>query len=293
MTELLKAFEDELVREDKTPITIRNYTNDISLYERWLQETYGEGLDPAKTCERDIIEYRSFLGTVKAAAPKTINRRLASLTKFYEWCVARGMAQKNPAKGIKGMAITLPAPKALDTASLRKLLRAVHAHDNAKHIAIIELLCGSGCRVGELISVQKSQVKIGERSGSVMITNGKGRAAREIPLNLDVRKALAKWLEIRPDTSSPYLFVNQRGQKLTASGIWRIVKQYGELARISDLTIHALRHTVLTRLVREFGCDLVSVARISGHKNVQTLSVYTQPSQEAMEAMMEKLSFTG
>jgi site-specific recombinase XerD len=49
---------------------------------------------------------------------------------------------------------------------------------------------------------------------------------------------------------------------------------------------------VLTRLIREYGQDLVSVARISGHKNIQTLSIYSQPSKEDMEKMMEKLAFT-
>lgn len=292
MDNLLKAFQEELAREDKTPVTVRNYVNDLSLFQRWLHETYGEDLDPAKTCERDIVEYRSFLATVKAAAPTTINRRLASLIKFYDFCVARGMAKRNPAKGVKGIAITLPPPKALDAASLRRLLRMVHAHGNPKHIAMIEVLCGSACRVGELISLQKSQVKIGERSGSMLVANGKGRAAREIPLNTDVRKALARWLEVRPDSGSPYIFINQRGEQMTPSGVWRIVKHYGEFAKIPDLTIHSLRHSVLTRLVRELGYDLVSVARISGHRNVQTLSVYTQPSKEATEEMMEKLGFT-
>lgn len=292
MTDLLKRFADELLREDKTPTTIRNYTNDISLFSHWLAETYGDELDPAKTCERDIIEYRSYLGTVKAAAPKTINRRLASITKFFDWCINRGLSKTNPAKGVKGIAITPPLPKALDNTSLRRLLREVHVHGNLKHIAILELLCGSGARVGELVAIQVNHVKLGDRSGYVSITNGKGRSAREVPLHLDVRKALAVWLEVRPSVPCPYLFVNQRGLQMTPSGIWRIVKQYAQFAGIPDLTIHKLRHTVLTRLVRELGCDLITVARISGHKNIQTLSVYTQPSREDLEKTMERLSFT-
>lgn len=291
MTDLLKGFADALLREDKTPTTIRNYTNDISLFGSWMLETYGEKLEPARTCERDIIEYRSYLGTVKAAAPKTINRRLASITKFYDWCVSQGLSRANPAKQVKGIAITPPLPKALDNTSLRRLLREVHVHCNPKHIAILELLCGSGARVGELVAIQVSQVKLGERSGYVSITNGKGRAAREIPLHIDVRKALAAWLDVRPDVACPYLFVNQRGLQMTPSGIWRIVKQYAQFAGIPDLTIHMLRHTVLTRIVR-MGVDLITAARISGHKNVQTLSIYTQPSREDLEETMERLSFT-
>ncbi len=292
MNDLLRAFADDLTREDKSPITVRNYVNDISLFARWVQETYGEDLDLTKTCERDIIEYRAYLVTTKAAAPSTINRRLASLVKFFNFCISQKLAKTNPAQGIKGISVSLPPPKALDTSSLRKLLRTVHSQGNIKHIAILELLCGTACRVGELVCIQKSQVTIGQRSGSVTIAHGKGRSAREVPLNLDVRKALSKWIEIRPNTSNPYLFVNQRGQKLTPSGVWRIVKKYGELSGNPNITIHSLRHTVLTRLVREYGFDLISVARISGHQNVQTLSVYTQPTKEALEEMMEKLSFT-
>jgi len=71
-----------------------------------------------------------------------------------------------------------------------------------------------------------------------------------------------------------------------------VVKHYGQLAGLPDLTVHTLRHTTLSRLVREFGTDLVSVARISGHKSIQTLTIYTQPTKEQLEQTMEKLSFT-
>jgi hypothetical protein len=46
-------------------------------------------------------------------------------------------------------------------------------------------------------------------------------------------------------------------------------------------------------LVREFGTDFATVARISGHRNLKTLMRYTQPTGEDMATAMERLAFTG
>lgn len=122
---------------------------------------------------------------------------------------------------------------------------------------------------------------------------GKGRSSREVPLNVDVRKALQAWLDVRAATTSRFLFIGQRGERMTPSGIWRLVKKYAELAGVPDLRVHDLRHTVLTRLVREFGMDPVAVAKISGHRNLQTLMRYAQANADDLANAVEKLAFTG
>ena len=79
---------------------------------------------------------------------------------------------------------------------------------------------------------------------------------------------------------------------MTTSGVWRIVKKYASLAGVPELRVHDLRHTVLTRLVREYGCDLATVAKISGHRNLKTLLRYAQPTRDDVTAAVEKLAFT-
>lgn len=294
MDDTLNAFQDDLVRQDKSTATVRNYVNDVDLFIRWETGTYGD-FSLSKVVQRDIIEYRSFLLTSQNASPATINRRLASLSSFFNWCIAtkRIKSKVNPAFGVKGITITDAGPRAMETRQVRRLLREVHVHGNSRDIAVLEVLCGTGIRVGELVTLTLGDVEISERKGSLFVRSGKGRSSRELPLNTDVRKALQGWLEVRPATLSNYVFTGQRGERMTSSGIWRIVKKYAQFAGVPGLRVHDLRHTVLTRLVREFGMDLVTVARISGHRNLKTLMRYAEPTRADLAAAVEKLAFTG
>ena len=293
MDTVIDGFRTELTRQDKSPATIRNYANDVELFAKWMNETYG-GFDVAKVVQRDIIEYRSHLLTAQSASPATVNRRLASLSKFFGWCMATKLTKtkQNPAAGVKTIAVSDPGPRSLDVKSLRRLLREVHVHGSTRDVAVVEVLAGTAARVGELVLLSVSDAEISERKGVLHIRNGKGRAARQVPLNVDVRKALAAWLAVRPAIMSNYLFIGQRGERMTPSGIWRVVKKYGELAGIPDLQVHDLRRTALTRLLREFSTDYSLVCSISGHRSQKTLLRYTQPTGEDMAAAMEKLAFT-
>lgn len=294
MTEPIEAFKAELLRQDKSLATVVNYCNDVALFARWVNDTYG-GFDCGKVVQRDIVEYRSHLLTVQNASASTVNRRLASLNSFFRWFASTGRNKKkaNPCDRVKTITTIDPAPRALDQKSLRRLLREVHVHGSIRDVAILEVLCGTAIRVGELVSLSVSDAELSDRKGLLHVRHGKGRSARTIPLNVDVRKALAAWLTVRPATDSAFLFTGQRGERMTPSGIWRVVKKFGRLGNLPELRVHDLRHTVLTRLVREFGTDMATVMKISGHRNLKTLMRYCEPTAEDLSAAVERLAFTG
>lgn len=292
MQQVVDAYKAELVRQDKSPATISNYANDVHLFSRWIEQTYGS-FNVDRVVQRDIIEYRGYLLGVQNASAATVNRRIASLSSFFRWRTSvKGKRRANPCDGVKTVAARDPAPRALDTKSLRRLLREVHVHGSTRDIAILEVLCGTALRVGELISLSLRDVEFSDRKGLLHVRHGKGRTARSVPVNVDVRKALAAWLAVRTSSPSTCLFLGQRGEHMTPSGIWRIVKKYARLGNLPELRVHDLRHTVLTRLVREFGADLATVMRISGHRNVKTLMRYVEPTEEEMASAVERLAFT-
>jgi site-specific recombinase XerD len=255
-----------------------------------MDQSYNEAFDPAKTVERDIISYRSFLLKVKNASAATINRRLASLSKFFAWCVATKKCTLNPSEGVKSIAISDAGPKSLSATELNRLLREVHREQNRKDIASIELLCGTGMRVSELAALTLDDITLSERKGSVRIRSGKGMSSREVPLNADVRKAVREYLDVRPASTTKFLILSQHGGGgMTANGIWRLVKKYAQKTGL-EIRAHDLRHTVITRLVREFNCDLITVSRISGHRSLKQLQRYAAPNMKDMETALDKLS---
>ncbi len=113
---------------------------------------------------------------------------------------------------------------------------------------------------------------------------GKGERVRQVPIHPQLHSALADWLTERADwpgaRDNPAVFLNQRGQRLSVRGAHDIVTAIAAAAGLEDdTTVHALRHTFATTLVRG-GTDLVIVAELLGHARLETTRRYTRPSAE-------------
>jgi len=109
-----------------------------------------------------------------------------------------------------------------------------------------------------------------------------------IPLNLDVRKALRAYLQVRPELGSSELFIGQRGNGLTSLGVEKIVRKYAYQAGLQDVTPHTLRHS-FGKHALDAGVGLVEVSILLGHQRLETTAIYTTPSQRDLEAAVGKL----
>jgi len=289
MSNYLPTFEKSLQAEGKSPLTIKSYLSDMRHFAQWFEKTTGEAFKPQAITSLDVQCYKAYLLTDQRCKPATINRKLSTLSKFCRWARKEGLIKEDPTDEVKGVEEVKAAPKALTHTDLLRLLRTVHRGGKKRDIAIIEVLANTGLRVGELAALSLEDIEISERKGWVTVRAGKGVKYRGVPLNADARKALSEYLEVRPEGEDHHLFLGQRGNGFTPSGIWRVVKKYGQQAGL-DISPHALRHTYGTRLVREEGVDLVTVATMMGHKSLDTTAIYTQPSEEDMARAAEKLS---
>ena len=228
---------------------------------------------------------------MERAAPATINQRLVALSRFFAWAVRQGLAQENPTDDIKSVRLPQRQPQGLSNRDLRRLLRAVHAGGNVRDIALLEILVGTGLRVGELLALQIGDVAIGERSGKVTVRQGKHSGFREIPLTRDVRHALANYLEDHPkkDDPSAALWLGTRGPLSNRSSVVRILDKYTYQAQIEPVKPHALRHTFATRYLEANPDDLRGLAALLGHANLNTVMIYTEPRLDDLVERMERV----
>lgn len=289
MSEPFVGFEQALTREGKSPLTVKNYLNDLAHFAKWFTQTNGEAFVPDAITLLDVRAYKSFLLTVAKFRPATVNRRLAALSRFCRWAKTQGLIKEDPTDDVKGVPEPQSAPKALGDTELHRLLREVYKRGKRRDIAIIEVLANTGLRAGELAQLARDDIEIAPRKGAVTVRSGKGAKYRQVPLNADARRAISEYLEVRPQDGGERLFVGQRGTGLTPSAIWRVVKQYGLRAGL-DISPHTLRHTFGTRLVRSKGIDLVTVATMMGHESLDTTAIYTKPSEQDMANAVEKLA---
>ena len=119
---LRTAFSDYLYSLDRSPATVRGYLTDLSVFIRWLENQETGSLETLTA--NDIRAYRQHL-LDSAAAPQTVNRKLAAIAAFGNWTAQAGILPANPALHIKSVGTVPLAPRWLDKKQRNTLVQAV------------------------------------------------------------------------------------------------------------------------------------------------------------------------
>jgi site-specific recombinase XerD len=286
--QLVDRFLHDLERQETSPQTRQAYRLDLLHFASWFARTVGESFSPEAVTPTDVRDYRSYLINVEKRLPATVNRRLAALRRFFGWARAVGLVKELPTDNVKGVASAPRAPHWLEKRDVDRLIRTVERHGNTRDLAIVLTLRHTGIRVSELSSLMLGDVETSERKGSLTVRSGKGSKFRVLPLNVDARRAIDAYLEVRPAVSDEYVFIGQRGQGVGSRAVEMLVTKYGRLAGLEDVTPHTLRHS-FGKHALDAGADLVSVAALLGHQRLETTAIYTTPSQRDLERVVGKL----
>lgn len=262
--------------------TVAAYTSDVRSFAAWCARS--DLLDPGSVKRATIRRYLAHL-TTRQFARRSIARKTAAIRRYYRWLVANGVVDVDPTSGVSVPAGGGRLPRVLDQRELSGLLDAPVADDEPdwrrrRDDAVLELLYGSGLRVGELCGLQVSSVSLSSGAANVW---GKGAKERRVPISEPAVAALRRWLAIRHDVLPPeagdVLFGNERGRPLTPRDVRRIVDRRSP----SPTHPHALRHTFATHLL-DGGADLRAVQELLGHTDVATTQRYTHVSRERLSA---------
>jgi integrase/recombinase XerC len=263
--------------------TVTAYTSDLTGFAEWADRAGHEG--PA-TIDRVVLRrYIAYL-TTRRYAKRSIARKAASLRRYFGWAAATGLIDADPASTLQAPNDPGRLPRVLSTAELDALLDppadpgSPAPWQRCRDDAVLELLYGSGVRVGELCGVSPGDIDL--RAGA-MVVWGKGSRERRVPLSAPAVHAVAAWLDVRDDAPrSPgvtTLFVNSRGRPLTPRDVRRIIDRRSP----SPTHPHALRHSFATHLL-DGGADLRAVQEMLGHRDVATTQRYTHVSRERLRA---------
>ena len=301
MDDLLQDYRDYLYDQDKSEQTIKAYMTDLNSFSRWFQHTTGEPLNLENVTPMEIIDYRSAMLDWDKK-PSTINRSLISISSFCQWAQQNDLIASNPAEGIRSVAEEPLAPRALERKEQLALLRAVRRSGNLRDLAIITMLLHTGMRVGELCNLKVSDIRISTNSNMVTVREGKGRKRRNVPLNsttIGVLKDFIKSFDNNEEVtyiagSNPererFLFYGQKRMPLTDRGVRYVIQKYAYKAKIDNLSPHVFRHTCAKNLI-DAGQSIDRVAKILGHSNINTTSVYTIPTERDLHVTMESISW--
>lgn len=262
--------------------TVAAYTSDLRSFSVWCARS--DLVDPTRVKRATIRRYLAFL-TTRQFARRSIARKTAAIRRYYRWLVSTGLTKVDPTIGVSVPAGGGRLPRVLDQRELAGLLDGPPAEGEPdwrrrRDDAVLELLYGSGLRVGELCGLHVSSVSL---SAGAALVWGKGSKERRVPVSEAAIEAVRRWLDVRADVlpteSGEVMFGNERGKPLTPRDVRRIIDRRSP----TPTHPHALRHTYATHLL-DGGADLRAVQELLGHTDVATTQRYTHVSRERLSA---------
>ncbi|MDI2589269.1 tyrosine recombinase XerC [Psychrobacillus sp. NEAU-3TGS] len=262
-------------------LTIREYENDIKQFIQFLEI---EGVNNLNAVE--YVHTRLYVTKLyeEQLARTTISRKISAIRSFYKFLHREYNIRDDAFQSLYHPKKETKLPHFFYEEEMEKLFEANKASDplSVRNIAILELLYATGIRVSELISIELRHV---DSSYGVVRIMGKGRKERYVPVGDFALSAVEDYvLNSRPKlmkhTSHSFLFVNSRGEHLTAEGVRYILNGMMEKASMhSTIYPHMLRHTFATHLLNN-GADLRSVQELLGHAHLSSTQVYTHVTKE-------------
>ena len=278
-----------LAAHDFSEHTRKAIRSDLRKFARWFVEANREAFVLKRVTLRDVVDFRNYLLRYRRQAVASVNRALVVIRRFFDWLVRSGHVESNPAKQVKELRRQPLSPKGLDRADVRRLLREIELRQDVRAGAIFSLMLYTGCRVSDVVNLELPDLLHGERNGSVVFRHGKGNKQRTVPLPLQARRAMHVYLEVRPGIASTSVFVGERGP-ITDCGVRALCRKYSALIGVR-LHPHVFRHTMAKQFLADNGNDLVSLAQILGHENLQTTSRYSQRNAEQLAEGVERLGY--
>jgi integrase/recombinase XerD len=154
---------------------------------------------------------------------------------------------------------------------------------------VMLLLLETGMRISELVGIQMADVHI--RDGNVLV-HGKGSKQRLVPIQSKMRQALQKYTKERGNALTDALFVTIDNEPIAIGTIQKLIKQYGEQARIANVRVspHTFRHTMAKYYILAGG-DIFSLQRILGHSSMETVRIYVEMFSHDVNLQHSKFSF--
>lgn len=270
--------------------TQKAYQSDITEFVAFLTDS-GDG-KPVDLTTIDQYDARVFLSMLyeKGDVSRTIARKVSSLRAFYRFLERNAVVTTNPFAGVQLKKAGQHLPRYFYEKELNKLFDVVMADTSLlglRNRLLLEILYGTGARVSEAAGLTLGML---DQAARVITITGKGNKTRIVPYGQYAADALASYLrDARPQllAKSPVmhdkLFVNQRGQALTVSGIEYILKQLAKKAGLTQMiSAHMFRHTYATDMLNN-GADLRTVQQLLGHSSLSTTQIYTHVTTDALQ----------
>ena len=282
--QVIDAFIDTIWIEKGLSInTLNSYKSDLEKYFNWIESN---SLEYKKLSRSDVLEYLAYLFGQKLEG-KSVARNLSSLKAFHNYLILKDITKSNPCEKIETPKFVKSIPSSLSENEVEKLLDAPDENTfiGIRDKTMIETLYSCGLRISELVDLEIIHVNL--RQGVIRVL-GKGQKERLVPMGQKLINLIGiyfrKLEENKIKNSSNFLFLSQRGKKITRQAFWHRIRIYATKAGLENNKIspHILRHAFATHLLNN-GADLRVVQLLLGHSDLNTTQIYTEVAKRRLQ----------
>lgn len=257
--DLLKCYIDALRVQGRSESTLRSYGHELKRM-----------LDSVRTPARRITVYhlRSYIAKQKENGNKdsTLESKRQIMSAFFNWLQRESLIDRNPVINLGTIKCPKVKKQVFSETDIEKLNQCCK---NTRDRSIIQFFSSTGCRVGELIALNRDSVDL---NALECVVHGKGNKERTVFIDSVTAMFIRNYLECRQD-DNPALFVNRYGKRFSTDGIRFMLNTLEELSGVEHVHPHKFRRTLATKLAVR-GMPIQDIAAILGHDNIETTMEY-------------------
>ena len=223
-----------------------------------------------KVSTRNITVYhlRRYLADEKARgiSDRTLESTRQVFSAYFNWLQRENLIGQNPSANLGAIKYQKKVKTIYSDVDFEKLkFRCKNTRDRA----IIAFLMSTGCRIGEVTQLNRTDVNLNSLECTVL---GKGNKERTVFFDSITAMLISKYLEERKD-NSPALFAGKGTDRMTPHGVRKMLVQLGAASDVDHVHPHKFRRTLATNLIRH-GMPIQEVASILGHDKLDTTMQY-------------------
>lgn len=271
--------------------TVRGYALYLKQFYMHLVGTYGEEFDIRVVQLKDVTNWLNLMKRLNWDANSLIPKAVA-VKGFFKYWHLKGYQVVNPEQ------IPIPAkeyklPRVANEENYKKLLDIIPKKTNdPRHIrnhALIRMIWDTGARLGEVLSLNVSDLQAGKAIINTEKSKGK-RPFREVFWKAETQPYIERWIAKRgcilgkPDTPALFISVTswKVGERLTIRGAGEMLRRYSDKAGIPNQNAHSFRHRKGHHIINSGG-SAADVMNILGHSSLASSSIYTMMTDEELK----------
>lgn len=265
---------DIILREMK----LRNYSEKtIKAYTRVVRDIFSFYKKPPRDLSEEKIKDFLYAKQKRGLSSQTIALYANALNFLYTEIYKRpGYIKIRHPKQAKRLPVVL---------SRGEIKALIDSTKNLKHRMMLALAYASGLRVSETVRSRVQDIDLSALT--LVVRQGKGRKDRLSVISNSLTSELQQLMAGKK--GSDYLFVSERGGRLTETAAQKVFYQALRRAKIDKpATFHSLRHSFATHLLED-GVDVRYVQELLGHANIRTTQIYTHVTNPSIRNIKSPL----